>query len=611
MRRSIGTVAIGICVTLWMGVAATALAQEREKPLDVGLEEQFDIDYVLIDFLVLDAENRTVPDVALENLKLKAGGQKIPVNSLDVHCPIGAAGDPRTHAEVRAPETDPGAEPSRIVLVFDYDHMAETAEVFDRALEMIDRWPTGEEEHMIASLGEVVRIETPFTTDLNELRWAIRRMRNDRDLYAGNRFRTNEMRFFDRIRALFDILSRWPGRKSVVLFSGPLMDDGFRHDPFFRDLSALSAAARTAIYPVDTAGLRTSHDPLETGLFGPPELRRLANETGGRITSETNNIGLAYAQAQRDMGCFYTLGFYDPRFKPDRKRELTIKITGRNGLRVVYPDHYVVRSEKEKQESLVRTASLAPHMFESDDVSTDLVVLGARADGNWRTVLGVEMRLAPGKSAGDTWKVRGFLRKPNGTIVHTFNRAIRLDEETGHGDEIVATLFQEMDIVPGDYAASVVLVDPEGAPRAATRAVTLPEVPGSGPFILGPILGHSGKTTFEPLMRPAVIRGDTLESLTVLCMAGAGAKGLHSTVDRRVVDLEGVETLRLEEASVQLSGAGMQCHEIVDVLATEDLLPGGYEIGASAVVSDFTIDGRTTEFTVREAGDDSMKSDPR
>jgi len=85
MRRSIGTVAIGICVTLWMCVAATALAQDGEKPLDVGLEEQLDIDYVLIDFLVLDAEDRTVPDVALENLKLKAGGQKIPVNSLDVH----------------------------------------------------------------------------------------------------------------------------------------------------------------------------------------------------------------------------------------------------------------------------------------------------------------------------------------------------------------------------------------------------------------------------------------------------------------------------------------------------------------------------------------------
>ena len=33
-------------------------------------------------------------------------------------------------------------------------------------------------------------------------------------------------------------------------------------------------------------------------------------DTGGRFTEATNDLGLAYSRAQRDLGCTYTLGFY-------------------------------------------------------------------------------------------------------------------------------------------------------------------------------------------------------------------------------------------------------------------------------------------------------------
>jgi len=600
-----------------------ALAQQAsEDPLELGIEERVDINFVLVDFIVLDAEGRTVPDLALDELKLKVGGRKTPVAVLDRSCWAGAAEDPRrprrTTAAPVPPSLAPGAEPPRIVLVFDYDHMTETAEVFDRVQAMLNSRPTGLEEHMLVSFSEVVRIETPFTRDLDELRWALHRMRNDRDLYARHRSRMTELQFFDRVRALFDLMERWPGRKNVVLFSGPFARDGFNYDNEYRDHAALSTATRTAIYPVDTIGLRTASGPslatpdrppvIDLGapsppsLGGLPELRRLAIETGGQMTSETNDIGMAYAQAQRDLGCVYTLGFYDPKLKEDRNRRLSIKLVGRPGHRVVFPDYYVVRSDEQKRESLFKTATLAPHMFESEQVRTEMFVTGA-ASGNWTSVIGAEIRLAPGAVTGlnESWALRGSLRKPNGTLVHTFARDVTMPEPR-EGEPIVASTYEELVVSPGDYALSVVLSDPRGEPRASTRPVTLPAVPKRGPFLIGPILGHRTEQVFEPLMDPWTTPGAGLDALTVLCIAGGTDAGTRPTLTRWLADLDGADVERFEDASFELKGDGLRCREVVDSLKTSGLAPGRYEINATASMFDWTTDESTVEFTIRDPG---------
>ena len=587
-----------------------APAQETgEEPFDVGIEEQIDIDYVLIDFIVLDAQGRPVPDLELADFKLKVGGKKIQASTLDQNC------EQRASGEAGARRDDPataaaGTEPLRLVLAFDYDHMDETAEVFDRAQDLLNSRPTGGEEHMLVSFSEVVRFETPFTSDLDELRWALRRMRNDRDLYARNRQRVTELQFYARVRALFDLLERWPGRKTVVLFSGPFVPDAFAHDEQYRELAALSAATRTAVYPVDTMGLRTpdpvdkSVDPHlmpESTFGGPPELRRLANETGGRMTSETNDISVAYVQAHQDMSCFYTVGFRDPRLKLDRNRGLTIKLVGHKGLRVVSPDLYVVRSEEQRRDSLFETAGLAPHMFESERIRAELIVTGAQGQ-NWKSVVGTEIRLEPGAvvGPGETWDLHGYLRKPNGTIVQKFAQAVTMPEG-GTAGAIVAESFEEIVAPPGEYALSVVLSDPRREPFASTRPVTLPAVPRRGPFLIGPILGRNGETTFEPLMRVEPTEERSLDALTVFCLAGGGGKGMRTTVTRRIADLAGNDVRRLEDVAVELKGDGLRCHPIVDSLGAIPLAPGRYEFGAAATASDWMTDESLTEFIVRGA----------
>ena len=64
-------------------------------------------------------------------------------------------------------------------------------------------------------------------------------------------------------------------------------------------------------------------------------LTRLANETGGRLTRFTNDFSLAFARAQRDLGCQYTIGFYlRDDGNVDRPRRIKVNVL-RPGLRAV------------------------------------------------------------------------------------------------------------------------------------------------------------------------------------------------------------------------------------------------------------------------------------
>jgi hypothetical protein len=127
---------------------STAAQETEEQPIDLGIQEEVDVNFVVVDFMVLDRNDRQVGDLTIEDFKLKVGGKKTPIASLDRNCrradETAPPGDETggSSDESGALSLPPGADPSRIVLVFDYDHMLPTAEVFDRALEMLDRHPT-------------------------------------------------------------------------------------------------------------------------------------------------------------------------------------------------------------------------------------------------------------------------------------------------------------------------------------------------------------------------------------------------------------------------------------------------------------------------------------
>jgi hypothetical protein len=144
---------------------------EEDEPLDVGQVEKVEVQLILLDVLALDRRDRTVPDLTVDQFVVRVDTERIEIASLDVDCPLGVAKDPRAGQTVEIPEPRTGAVPHRIVHAFDYYHMGQfIAWTVETAQDAIRRLSSGHEEHMIVTIGSGLRIESPFTSDLDRIR---------------------------------------------------------------------------------------------------------------------------------------------------------------------------------------------------------------------------------------------------------------------------------------------------------------------------------------------------------------------------------------------------------------------------------------------------------
>jgi len=259
----------------------------------------------------------------------------------------------------------------------------------------------------------------------------------------------------------------------IVLFSGPIEDDGWTHDNEYQRLAALSATSRTSIYPVDSGGLRTLLDRHRSPLGGPPRLHRLADETGGRMTADTNDLALGPARASRDLGCTYTLAFKDRAPKLDEARRLTVLIPGHRGVRALHPDSYVVRSPAERARSLLETASFDPGSFRSDVLRVDALVSEPGSSRKRDVTITVSVEPENSVSAVGERELRGFVRQASGGIVHRFERCMVPGETAA---------LHTVALRPGRYTVSAVLEDPDrGEPVAAVGEFEVPPLPETPP----------------------------------------------------------------------------------------------------------------------------------
>lgn len=252
---------LGLASALATAISLAAVAQTGSGPDDrakeVGLEETVGVRLVLIDTVVLDGNNRTVPDLTLADFEIIVDQKRIPIDTLDASCPGGAMDDPRG---VRSPERRaklPAPDAGRkIVLALDYLHLAqmERVNVLEQAVKMVRHGLTDKDEVMIAALNGGLRIEQSFTTDVEVLVKTLERMEFDITLWEPSFTHLTESSFFSGMQALFNVLGAIPGSKAVVLFSNnPGSTD--MHDQEFARLAASSSIARCSVYPVHTVGL--------------------------------------------------------------------------------------------------------------------------------------------------------------------------------------------------------------------------------------------------------------------------------------------------------------------------------------------------------------------
>jgi VWFA-related protein len=189
------------------------------------------------------------------------------------------------------------------------------------------------------------------------------------------------------LRAIVDSMARLPGRKSILYFAEGLTLTS-RVRPLFESVIGYANRANVTVYTVDASGLRVHSKELETsrelsvaGAQGVGDitsggqmtrgdgpwtralerqdqllssrpgavLGRLANETGGFLVENTNDLGAGVARMRQDRTLYYLLG-YEPTNPSldDKFRKVHVKVK-RKGVTVRARAGYLATGLQDQQ----------------------------------------------------------------------------------------------------------------------------------------------------------------------------------------------------------------------------------------------------------------------
>jgi hypothetical protein len=326
-------------------------------------------------------------------------------------------------------------------------------------------------------------------------------------------------------------------------------------------------------------------------------------DTGGRYTHSTNDLTLGYARAQRDLGCVYTIGFYDAPVAGD-PRPVTIRVT-RPGLRAVHPSAYLFRTEEEKRESLLEAAFHAPRMFDRGVVRAHLFPLRPTSKDAWDGLLAVSFPVPFGDGqAGAEKEVRDFgaVLFRGSTVVHRFDRRLNLVPKSAQVRSApLVTFVERVTLSPGSYRLAVVMADPESSlPHATEIALDVPELPRKELTVLEPILGtRTGSDllliasetgglpgadrvgdagSFRPLLVRQIEEPTDLVALERVCRIGRDRKGERdATVHRTLRGAAGDELATTPPVELDLeSDSKVACQHLVDIVPAAEFPDGDY-----------------------------------
>jgi hypothetical protein len=355
-------------------------------------------------------------------------------------------------------------------------------------------------------------------------------------------------------------------------------------------------------------------------------LARLANETGGRLTHNTNDLSLGFARAQRDLGCQYTLGFYLTDDVLDAPRNVSVRVK-RDGLRALHPDKYLFRSEEARWESDMSAAFHAPAMFQTGYVSAHVFLLQPKSKGVWETLVAVNFPVSfDGGGAESTIDFGAVLRRGS-KVIHAFNRRVALRQKPGTRVRDRRFLFLEpADLEPGTYELTVVAADvrQRGRPEALRTNLDVPGIPTREPMLVQPILGRprdanvvvrgdgptgrgaradseksalhdvvAARGSFEPMLVQRLENAGEVLTRNKACLVGR-KEAPTASIERTVMPQDDDEALRLRSVALELAEEGkVLCQNVFEVLPEGRIDDGRYLFEA-------TIDAAPESPTARE-----------
>jgi VWFA-related protein len=611
----------GLCgATLAVAFALAApAADEDPPPVATELKESVEVRLVIVDVLALDAKERTVPDLTKADFRLFVDRKETPIDTFDVTCDDGEVDDPasKTYAGWTMPQ-DLATGTRRIVLAFDYPHlttvrcpgvdatqpcMYHTQSLRDYQAMLTAKVGVHDEELMVAALTGGLRVEQPFTRDRAAVVATLYRMEHDITLWNGMFDHVNELSLFSSLDALVTVLRSVPGPKAIVLITAGAGPSEF-YQLYFERLAAIASDARVTIYPVDCRGMFG----VRAGPIGDPAgLWQLAATTGGRVINNTNDSTIGYARARRDLGCRYTIGFYDRKSGEDKEHEVRVD-SRREGVHFLFADRYSFPSNKERLKMAVEAAYLVPEMFEGGGMRAHVFPLQPKNAATWDALVDLDFPV-PLAGTKDDAAARDFgvVLQRGSDVVHTFHRTITLQSAHavyGTGDRRI-TFLEPATMPPGQYVVTAVLSDPANEKPFSYRVeLSVPEIPKGKAFLTGPILGRrsgddvvvygrtndagtpadrvGNRASFRPLLVNEANREQPLAALTHACVPKPRRKDGPWVVARTLFAEDGSIVGTLPDLPITWEAKGAApCRRMFDELPVGTLRLGRYTFRAT------------------------------
>jgi VWFA-related protein len=599
-----------------------------EVPVSTGVTESIEVRLVTVNVVALDSNDRTVADLGKDDFELIVEGKRTAIDTLDLFCDGGPEADPHSlHVGAWTTPKDLGQGTRRVVLAFDYLNLTTTPcpngtspeqncpyhtmslQTFQQTL--AEKGDVGDEQMMVVALTGGLRVEQPFTNDRAAIVASLHRMEHDISLWNGNFAHLTDEPVFRSLGALVNVLHTYSGPKAVVYITAGQGPSNRRHELDYEALATAAGEAQVSFYPVDCVGADMPvRVPRRGGVVTsvPQGLARLATSTGGRLTSSSNDYTIGYARARRDLGCRYTLGYYDHHPELDREYRVTVN-SRRAGVHLIYATRYSFPSNKARRAMNLNAAYIVPHEFEGGGLRAHLFPVQLKDSKTWSAILAVDFPVAFGDGADSSSREFGVALLRGTDVVHKFNRTITLHRPAGDapGAPPRVTFVEPVDLPPGTYALTAVLSEPEGdKPYGTAMDLTLPAIPKHEAVLVGPILGRrrgddvvvygsgaSGDATadrvgnrdaFRPLLIEDVDRGEPLAALTHACVVGGKPKDGPWSVARRLETAAGEPAGSLADitfaAEKREKKSQVQCERLFDELPIQRLKPGGYTFRA-------------------------------
>jgi VWFA-related protein len=428
--RSFVLAAVLLCCPAFAMRCLAAEEPRQLPPLATDLEERVEVRLVQLRIFALDKEGRPVIDLRPEEVRIQDGGRTYEAAFLD---PMKDREDPGAHIRLqllapggpKGPAEARDGAPRSWILFLDREHeLREDRDPLIARLEsFVDDNFGAADRVAVISYAREVRIETPFTTDRQAVKEAIRysydRMTRSRFLNREQQIRllmtqvracgwnpyclgfgmeshAAEARlqaenWLDALEGVLRFSSGTTGRKVVLVVSQGWALDPSREiagaggdpagsdigDPRLETLTELAIQLDVALHfisaPVDPyrAGpvSVTSTARLHAALGASQRQANaerwwMAEPTGGRVfEAEDPAVGLAEAVALERSG--YTLGYYvDDPARPNRSRRIRLECT-RPGVELVGPRAYFPEVRPRK------TIGGRLQLISADPISTD------------------------------------------------------------------------------------------------------------------------------------------------------------------------------------------------------------------------------------------------